>query len=188
MSEADLVTLFVSPLERLGLAYMVTGGVAAVAYGDPRFTRDVDVVLALPGRRVADFRRAFPEPDFYLPPPEVLAAEVARPEGGHFNVIHRDTALRADVYLVGGDPFHSWALARPHTLRLEAGQIRLAPIEYVIVRKLEYFRASGSDRHLRDIATMLEVSGDLVDQQALREWGARRGVLELLERTREFET
>ena len=43
----------------------------------------------------------------------------------------------------------------------------LAPIEYVILRKLEYFRASGSDRHLRDVAMMLRISGDSVDQLEL---------------------
>jgi hypothetical protein len=184
VSEADLVGLFVAPLERLGLDYMVTGGVAAVAYGDPRFTRDVDIVLALARREVDGFMQAFSEPDFYLPPREVLAEEMHRREGGHFNVIHRDTALRADIYLVGDDPFHAWALARRHTIRLETGEIRLAPIEYVIVRKLEYFQASGSDRHLRDVAMMLEVSGELIDEAALGEWSTRLGVSVALDRVR----
>ena len=112
MSEPDLVGLFVAPLQRLGLDYMVTGGVAAVAYGDPRFTRDVDIVLALARAEVGSFAEAFAEPDFYLPPREVLTEEISRRKGGHFNVIHRDTALRADVYLVGDDPFHAWAGAR----------------------------------------------------------------------------
>jgi len=45
--DPDLVRLFIEPLERLGVRYMVTGGVASVVYGDPRFTRDVGVVLEL---------------------------------------------------------------------------------------------------------------------------------------------
>jgi hypothetical protein len=48
--------------------------------------------------------------------------------------------------------------------------IMLAPPEYVIVRKLEYFREGGSEKHLRDIRAMLAVSGELLDQVALREW------------------
>ena len=36
----------------------------------------------------------------------------------------------------------------------------LAPAEYVIVRKLEYYREGGSEKHLRDIRSMLAVSGD----------------------------
>jgi hypothetical protein len=47
VTEPDLVGLFVAPLESLGLDYMITGGVASVIYGDPRFTRDIDLVLEL---------------------------------------------------------------------------------------------------------------------------------------------
>lgn len=187
MSEPDLVGLFIAPLQRLGMDYMVTGGVAAVAYGDPRFTRGVDIVLALSRGEVGSFAEAFPEPDFYLPPREVLAEEMNRRKGGHFNVIHRDTALRADVYLVGDDPFHRWALERRRTLHVDTGELQLAPVEYVIVRKLEYFQASGSDRHLRDVAMMLAVSGDLIDPSALQAWSARLNVSQALDLAREFD-
>ena len=47
MTTPDLVGLFIEPLERLQVPYMITGGVASVIYGDPRFTRDIDVVLVL---------------------------------------------------------------------------------------------------------------------------------------------
>ena len=65
--------------------------------------------------------------------------------------------------------------------------MHLAPIEYVIVRKLETFQASGSDRHLRDIAMMLQVSGDLVDPAVLEEWSIRQGVADVLDRARAFD-
>ncbi len=54
----------------------------------------------------------------------------------------------------------------------------VAPPEYVIVRKLEYFREGGSQKHLRDIRSMLQVSHDQIDQAALGEWVARQGVTE----------
>lgn len=47
MTAPDLIGLFIEPLEGTGIPYMITGGVASVIYGDPRFTRDVDVVLEL---------------------------------------------------------------------------------------------------------------------------------------------
>lgn len=46
MVEPDFIRLFIEPLEKLGVQYMITGGVASVIYGDPRFTRDIDVVLS----------------------------------------------------------------------------------------------------------------------------------------------
>ena len=52
----------------------------------------------------------------------------------------------------------------------------LATPEFVIVCKLEYFRAGGSDKHLRDIRGMLNVSGGQIDRVVLDEWIARRGV------------
>ena len=55
--------------------------------------------------------------------------------------------------------------------------IVVAPPEYVIVRKLEYFREGGSEKHLRDIRAMLNVSGELLDRAALDDWITRRGVL-----------
>jgi hypothetical protein len=56
-------------------------------------------------------------------------------------------------------------LKRRSRLRLEATAIWVAPIEYVILRKLDYYRMSGSDRHLRDVASMLRISGGMVDSR-----------------------
>lgn len=47
MNLPDLVGLFIRPLEALEIPYMITGGVASVIFGDPRFTRDIDIVLQL---------------------------------------------------------------------------------------------------------------------------------------------
>lgn len=186
MTDPDLIGLFVEPLEAIGISYMITGGVASVIYGDPRFTRDVDIVMELPPADIAALGGAFEEPDFYLPPVEALEEEAARLEGGHFNVIHRETALRADVYLAGADPLIAWAFDRRARLPVGDGEIWVAPIEYVILRKLEYYERSGSDRHLRDVAMMLRISGETVDSEALRAWSGRLGLQEVVDRARRF--
>ena len=54
----------------------------------------------------------------------------------------------------------------------------VAPPECVIVSKLEYYREGGSDKHVRDIRSMLAVSGDQIDKSELNEWIQRRGVQE----------
>jgi hypothetical protein len=46
----------------------------------------------------------------------------------------------------------------------------------VIVRKLEFYREGGSEKHLRDIRSMLVVSGDQVDRKALADWIVRLGL------------
>ncbi len=47
---------------------------------------------------------------------------------------------------------------------------------YVIVRKLEYFREGGSEKHLRDIKGMLNVSGDIINREDLNFWIQRQSV------------
>lgn len=185
----DLIELFIRPLEKVGVEYMITGGVAAVIYGDPRFTRDVDLVLELDTAGSSELLAAFDPEEFYLhlPPVEVLSEEASRPEGGHFNIIHHSSALRADVYTAGDVALHRWALDRIVRLRVGAGDISVAPIEYVIIRKLEYYRDSGSDRHLRDIAMMLRFSGDAVHEDSLKEWCGRLGLTSVLERAERFD-
>jgi len=110
-------------------------------------------------------------------PLDVLKEEIRRPRHGHFKIIHRDTALRADVYLLGDDPLHAWAFERRVRIPLEEGTaIWLAPPEYVVVRKLQYYQESGSDRHLQDVSAMLEISRERIDIQEIEIWTVRLGL------------
>jgi hypothetical protein len=47
MLEPDLIELFVRPLERLQFRYVISGSVAAMLYGEPRVTHDIDFVVFL---------------------------------------------------------------------------------------------------------------------------------------------
>jgi hypothetical protein len=101
---------------------------------------------------------------------------MAREIKGHFNVIHVESGLKADFYTANRDEFHAWAFRHIREYNVSGLAVRLAPPEYVIVRKLEYFREGGSEKHVRDIRSMLAVSGDQFDHAALEEWVDRRGV------------
>ncbi len=180
----DLILLFVRPLNRLGFTYMITGSAASMAYGEPRLTLDVDLVLVLSRDRIAELPLAFPPESFYCPPPEVLRVETDRERRGHFNVIHMETGFKADIYPAGQDPLHVWGMARRRTIELEGERLYLAPPEYVILRKLEYYREGGSEKHLRDIAGMWRAKEITLDEQALGEWAERLGLSGLLEKAK----
>jgi hypothetical protein len=176
MPEPELFLLFVRPLNRAGVRYVVSGSVAAIFYGEPRLTHDVDVVVFLNSNDIQKLIEVFPKTEFYLPPLETMLAETAREHSGHFNLIHLDTGFKADLYPTGRDELNAWALRGKRTIKYEGEDIVLAPPEYVIVRKLEYFRESHSEKHLRDIRAMLAVSSEQLDQAALGEWVHRRGL------------
>lgn len=178
MPEADLLELFVAPLERIGVTYLVTGSVAATLYGEPRATHDIDLVVELPERGREALPGAFPSAEFYLPPAEVIRLESEREERGHFNIIHHASGLKADVYLVGDDELHAWALRNRRSYPVGKLEVSVAPPEYVIIRKLEFYREGGSQKHLRDIRSMLRLSPEEIDAAALEAWVLRRGLSE----------
>ncbi len=172
MLEPDLIEIFVQPLNRARVRYIISGSVAAMLYGEPRVTHDIDLVVFLRSADAARLAGMYPEPAFYVPPPEAILQEFAR-ERGHFNILHVDSGLKADLYLAGRDELHAWAFARAQSYTVGAEGVTVAPPEYVILRKLEYYREGGSDKHLRDIRSILAVSGEQLDRLALSEWSVR---------------
>ncbi len=163
MPEPNLFKIFISRLNKLGLRYMVTGAVAVVIYGEPRLTHDIDVVVDLNREDAEKLVQAFPLEEFYCPPIEVINLEINRPLRGHFNLIHYETGFKADIYTLGQDELHHWAIANRKSFQMEGEPIWVAPPEYVILRKLEYYREGGSEKHLTDIANMVEISSEHID-------------------------
>ena len=159
MQSPETFRIFTRRLESLGVPYMVTGSVAAIYYGEPRMTNDVDIVVLLKREDAKRIEAGFQLEEFYCPPCEIIEMEVAREQRGHFNLIHHQTGFKADIYLVGRDELHLWAMSRAQVVELGDDIIRIAPPEYVIVRKLQFFREGGSEKHVRDIDRMLESLG-----------------------------
>lgn len=177
MQPLEIIQVFLEPLERAGFPYMVTGSVAAIFHGAPRITHDVDLVLDVSTDQADTLASLFPSGKFYCPPAEILAVELARPLGAHFNLIHHESAFKADVY-PARDWLHRWGMERRKRFTQDEFSVWVAPIEYVIVRKLQFHAEGGSEKHLRDIQLMLDIEGDTADMAWIRERVAERGLEE----------
>ncbi len=186
MPTNDLFRIFIQPLNELKIQYAVTGSVAAMAYGKPRFTHDIDIVILLSMADIKRFLKVFPPDEFYVPPQEELQAAIRLQTGGHFNLIHQETAFKADIYLVGRDPLLSWAVKNVRIISLGPDlKLPLAPPEYVILKKLEYFRDGQSLKHLDDVRAMLEVSVNEIDFDVLQNFVRDQGLTTEWELVRE---
>lgn len=70
--------------------------------------------------------------------------------------------------------------ARGRLIRLlPERDVMLAAPEDVIIGKLWYFSLGGGDRHLRDIAGILCVSGAGVDRAEIERWAKEMGFLDI---------
>jgi predicted nucleotidyltransferase len=169
----ELIETFIRPLDKHGIRYIITGSVASMVYGEPRLTNDVDVVIDIKPAEIAKLIEAFPETDFYLPPVEVIETELLRASRGHFNIISQHSMLKADIYLMGADPIQHWGMADARILEIDNQKVAFAPPEYVIIRKLEFYREGHSEKHIRDIAAMLVESIAEIDQETLSKYIAQ---------------
>lgn len=147
-------------------------------------TNDVDLVLFLPNSKVNELESIFPLESFYCPPEEVMRIESSRPTDGHFNLIHHSSGFKADVYLMGQDPFLSWAIGKATAFEYMGVQVPIAPPEYVITKKLEYYRDGGSEKHVRDIRAMCRISSDSIDHDLLTEKLEQQGLLDVWQKVK----
>ena len=166
----DLQVYTVRQIEELGLPYAIGGSMAASAYGVPRFTRDVDIVVDLPLEKVREFAARFPHADFYID--EVVIREAVR-ERSQFNIIHHESGVKVDIY-IPADPIQQNQINRARRLVSESGEASYSPPEELIVMKLDYYQYGQPQRHLEDIVSLLYgLRGDVDFEMIEREVAAR---------------
>ena len=154
---------------------MIVGSLASGVYGEPRFTQDIDIVLDIRSNQLARLCRAFPAPEFYV---SENAAREAVAMGGQFNIIHPASGQKIDFMIVPKNDWGQSQLKRRRREEIIPGRPGYAAApEDVILAKLWYYQEGGSEKHLRDIAAMLQVSRDLIDTEYIERWAATLGYI-----------
>lgn len=181
-AEALSVTLMVTDvLESLHVPYVIGGSMASASHGRIRTTLDVDIVAALTANDIAQLVHELHD-EFYADAAMIRTAVINR---GSFNLIHRATIFKVDIFVVGDRQFDRRQLER-RRLQVIAppdGKAFVASAEDVILAKLDWFRQGGevSERQWDDIRGILDVQGDRLDVAYLRHWAADLNVADLLE-------
>ena len=177
MEQIDFLRRAVDALERTQVRYVVVGSIASIAYGESRFTQDIDIVAAFELRHVDQLLAAFPSSEFYLS--EAAMRDAIR-TSFQFNVIHPGSGNKIDFILPREDEWSRVQMARARRVRLLPDRdVMTAAPEDVILGKLWYYSLGGGDRHLRDIAGILRVTGNGVDRAEVERWAARLGYMEI---------
>ncbi len=178
------VTLKVTDVfEKLGIPYLIGGSLASTLYGMVRTTQDSDIVAEMRAEHLQPFVAALQD-EFYVDD-EMIAEAIQRRSS--FNIIHRETMFKVDVFIPRPRPFLESQFARAQrqtfTFETEIGA-KFASPEDIILSKLEWYRMGGevSDRQWRDILGVLKVRAGELDLAYLRKWANELKVGDLLER------
>jgi hypothetical protein len=172
----DTLREIVARLESCGIAYMLVGSVAALAYGHTRSTRDFDMVIEARAPALRKFVRSLPEARFYVA--EEAAMEALEHET-LFNVIDMGTGWKADLIPRKARAFSEVEFARRTRVEVLGSPMFVASLEDVIVAKLEWAKAGGSERQLEDVRALVGLGAERIDHAHVEHWVDLLGLREL---------
>ena len=124
--------------------YVIIGGVAVQAWGRPRLTGDVDIIIAIPQDKIDDIVSRFLSNGFSIP--KDVGARLRRGLAVKLKHVEGSVDLRLVSYLID-----TQALRRAKSFTIYGSHIRVASKEDIIVYKLARF----DNRDKSDIETIL---------------------------------
>jgi hypothetical protein len=170
---AALLASTIGQLERAGVPYMITGSVASSYHGEPRATRDLDIVIDPDRGGISRLVGELQAAGLYV---DADAALHALDDRTQFNAIEATTGWKVDFLIRKDRPFSREEFGRRARANLLGTPAWIASPEDTIVAKLEWAVASGSDRQLSDVAAMLDIGGGSLDLAYIDGWVAGLGL------------
>jgi hypothetical protein len=170
-------------LEELGIPYVIGGSLASTLYGMIRTTQDSDIVTEMRPEHIESFVLSLQD-DFFIDE-EMIADSIQH--NSSFNIIHRDSMFKVDIFIPQPRPFQQSQFARAQRQVFELDteiSANFASAEDTILSKLEWYRIGGetSERQWRDILGILKTREGELDLEYLRKWAEDLNVADLLER------
>jgi len=174
---ARFLEKLLSLLEASGIPYMVTGSLGSVFHGEPRSSRDVDVVID-PSREQLETFVQGAKPQFYVSAAEARDAFERR---SLFNVVDLETGWKADLVVRKDRPFSKEEFARRRSVGLHGRTLDIVSPEDSILAKLEWAKESGSEVQRRDALGVAIAQRGQLDYSYLRHWATELGLVETLD-------
>lgn len=170
-------------LEKLGIPYVIGGSLASTLYGMIRTTQDSDIITEMRPEHIEPFVLSLQD-DFFIDE-EMIADSIQH--NSSFNIIHRDSMFKVDIFIPQPRPFQQSQFARAQRQVFELDteiSANFASAEDTILSKLEWYRMGGetSERQWRDILGILKTREGELDIEYLRKWAEDLNVTDLLER------
>jgi hypothetical protein len=175
----------ISTLDRLEIAYALSGSFASSTHGANRQTRNADLsVDPFPGKEAA-LAGSF-GPDDYL---SLDAIRHAVRDRSTFNIISTSAGFKVDVFVRKDRPFEQSLMNRRVAVTWPDAPDRPVSVvsaEDIILLKLEWYRLGGevSERQWTDVIGVLRTQVDRLDGAYLDHWAAALGVADLMEQAR----
>lgn len=172
--ELDVLKIIGQRLEAAHIPFMLTGSFAMAYYGQPRMTRDLDLVVSMGSGNINGLVAVL-SPDFYVDTDAIRAA--IRTER-LFNLLHNATGIKVDLIVRKSAEYRRVEFDRRQPVQLGGVQTWIVSREDLILSKLVWAKDTNSELQRRDVKNLLD---EAVDQAYLEYWAERLDVKLLLE-------
>jgi len=179
LSYEDFVRQVIAAVEAASVAYMIGGAVAAWAWGEPRATLDLDLVVNIPLEAVGQLSKELEKRDMFVPEAIILNNILEERADIPINAIHMHSGYKADLYpLREGDELRTSAFNRRQKIDLgePLGEVSLHSPEDLIIYKLWYYSISQQTKHIRDITSIMMTLGDELEFNYIENWVNKKGL------------
>jgi hypothetical protein len=179
---AGFLKLVIEALNAAGVEYLIGGAIAEWAWGEPRATQDLDLVVNIPIKSVNKLSKELGKRDMLIPAEIILDTIMEDRADIPINAIHMYSGLKADLYPVReGDELRQSAFQRREQVDYgpPIGNVYIHSPEDLILYKLMYFGLSQQSKHSRDIAAILKSKKNKLDLDYIEGWVARLGLSSL---------
>ncbi len=177
MFEEKVFKRVIGLLNKHNIPYMLTGGLAVTVWGRARSTLDIDIVLDIEKNDIKKLTNAFQKEDFYI---DEETVEMALNKKVSFNAIDRETNTTIDCYLVGNNEYEAARFKRKIVKHMVGVKVNVISPEDLILIKLQWYKDSGSTRHLEDAESILKISE--VDLKYIKEWVKKQKTMEIFDK------
>lgn len=179
LDQLSVLKLVTGRLDAAGIAYMVTGSIAAGHYGQPRMTRDIDVVVQVHPRD-ADRLVATLGEEFTGDADTIRSAIAHR---SMFNVIHYEALTKVDFVVLKDAPYRIEEFERRRVVEVDGHPLWIVSPEDLVLSKLVWAKDSRSELQLRDVRSIIAFQPAL-DWTYVERWAASLTVTGLLREVR----
>ena len=173
MNLSTLLAGTIARLERAGVPYMVTGSVASSFHGEPRATRDLDIVVDPDVQGIERLVAELAADGLYV---DGEVARRALADRTQFNAIDATTGWKVDFLIRKDRPFSREEFGRRGRANLLGTSAWMTSPEDTVIAKLEWAAASGSYLQIRDVAAILDIAGESLDRAYIGRWVTALGL------------